>query len=283
MELISSYEMLLKAQKGKYAVPAFNVENMEMVLAVAEAVKEMKSPVIIQTTESTVRFASVDMYAGMVKAAAKEYNIPIALHIDHGEKYETLVSAISSGYTSVMIDGSKYDFEKNVNITKEIVKLAKCVNIPVEAELGRVGGKEDNTFVKDGDANLTDPKEAYEFVKATGVDSLAIAIGTAHGFYKSEPKIDFERISNIAEIVSIPLVLHGGTGVPDEMIIESIKRGMCKVNFATELRNAASMGARQILQDDSVIDPKIYMKESRKAVMELVKKKIEICGSYDKI
>lgn len=283
MDLVSSLDMILKAQKGKYAVPAFNIENMEMAMAVAEAAKEMKSPIIIQTTPSTIGFAGVDMLSAMVKAVAKKYDTPIALHVDHGEDFAMLVTAIRNGYTSLMIDGSKYDFEKNIEVTKEVVKMAKAINIPVEAELGRVGGKEDSKIVSDKDASLTDPKEAEEFVARTGVDYLAVAIGTAHGFYKSEPSIDFERISNIAKLVSIPLVLHGGTGVPDEMIRESIRRGISKVNFATELRNATTTATRETLLDTNIIDPKAYMKISKESVKEMAKQKILVCGSDNKI
>lgn len=280
MALVSSLELLEKAQKGHYAVGAFNAENMEMVQAIIEAAKELNSPVIIQTTPSTVKYASLDMFRAMVYAEAKNVKVPIALHLDHGSSFELCQEAINAQYTSVMIDGSKLSYEMNIDVSKRVAQVGKIANVPVEAELGTVGGKEDSHKVSEKDALFTNPLQAKEFVEKTGIQSLAIAIGTAHGFYKGEPKLDFDRLKEIRDLVSIPLVLHGASGVPDEAIINSIKLGICKVNFATELRVAYTKGVREtLITDISVYDPKKYDTAGKKEVMQLVMNKIKICGS----
>jgi len=282
MTLVTTKEMLLKAQKEKYAVGAFNVENMEMVMAVLKAAEQLQAPVIMQTTPSTIKYASTDFFFANVKVAAQQSNVPIALHLDHGSSFAIAMQAFRAGYTSVMIDGSHSSFEENSNLTKKVVEVAKAIQVPVEAELGKVGGKEDNL---DGGSNnpFTDPKEAQEFVKETNVDSLAIAIGTAHGFYQGEPKLDFERLSEIQQLVSIPLVLHGASGVPDEAVQEAIKRGIAKVNYATELRVAYSQGIKEYLkQYPDTFDPKKYNQVGIEKVIALVKQKIKVCGSQNK-
>jgi len=282
MTLVTTKEMLLKAQKEKYAVGAFNVENMEMVMAVLKAAEQLQAPVIMQTTPSTIKYASTDFFFANVKVAAQQSNVPIALHLDHGSSFAIVMQAFRAGYTSVMIDGSHSSFEENSNLTKKVVEVAKAIQVPVEAELGKVGGKEDNL---DGGSNnpFTDPKEAQEFVKQTNVDSLAIAIGTAHGFYQGEPKLDFERLTEIQQLVSIPLVLHGASGVPDEAVQEAIKRGIAKVNYATELRVAYSQGIKEYLkQYPDTFDPKKYNQVGIEKVIALVKQKIKVCGSQNK-
>jgi len=282
MTLVTTKEMLLKAQKEKYAVGAFNVENMEMVMAVLKAAEQLQAPVIMQTTPSTIKYASTDFFFANVKVAAQQSNVPIALHLDHGSSFAIAMQAFRAGYTSVMIDGSHSSFEENSNLTKKVVEVAKAIQVPVEAELGKVGGKEDNL---DGGSNnpFTDPKEAQEFVKETNVDSLAIAIGTAHGFYQGEPKLDFERLTEIQQLVSIPLVLHGASGVPDEAVQEAIKRGIAKVNYATELRVAYSQGIKEYLkQYPDTFDPKKYNQVGIEKVIALVKQKIKVCGSQNK-
>lgn len=278
MSLVTSKELLLKAQKGKYAVGAFNVENMEMVQAVILAAEELSAPVILQTTPSTLRYASPEMFHAMVKVAAQRAEVPVCLHLDHGSSYELAVSCINSGYTSVMIDGSAEDFNKNVEKTKQVVGYAKVKGIPVEAELGKVGGKEDD-LEQEADTN-TNPEEAKEFVNQTGIDSLAIAIGTAHGFYQGEPVLDKLRISEVTSLVSIPLVLHGSSGLSDEDVRECVERGMCKVNFATELRAAYTNAIKDVIANDpGVYDPKVFGKAGIKAVKEQVKLRIKVCGS----
>ena len=241
MPLVTTKEMLLRAQAGHYAVGAFNVENMEMVMAVVQAAEESRAPVIMQTTPSTVKYAGLDYYLAMAKAAAERATVPVAMHLDHGDSFELAMQALRTGYTSIMIDGSHDSFEDNIALTRRVTDACAPSGVPVEAELGKVGGKEDD--LEGGDGNpFTDPQQAKEFVERTCVDSLAVAIGTAHGLYKGVPKLDFDRLSAIRELVSIPLVLHGASGVPDEAVRESIRRGICKVNFATELRIAFSDG-----------------------------------------
>ena len=239
MPLVTSEQMLLDAQKGGYAVGAFNVENMEMVKAVIAAAETLKAPVMLQTTPSTVKYGTLETYFGIVAAEAKKAAVPVCLHLDHGSSFELAVQAIKAGYTSVMIDGSHESFEDNIAVTRKVVDVAKACGIPVEAELGKVGGKEDD-LEADADTN-TDPMEAKEFVERTGVSSLAIAIGTAHGFYAGTPVLDKERVSEIRKVVSVPLVLHGASGLSDDDVRECVQRGMCKVNFATELSVAYSV------------------------------------------
>lgn len=275
-----SIEMIKKAKKGHYAVPAFNAENLEMVQAIIQAAEEENSPVIIQTTPPTVQYLTADAAYAMVSAIAKKAKVPVALHLDHCTDFDDVMRAIKAGYSSVMFDGSKLDFERNVEITSKVTAVAKAMGVTVEAELGKVGGKEDN--VENDEVAYTDVCEAKEFAERTGVDMLAIAIGTAHGFYKGEPKLDFDRIKEIAEETEIPLVLHGGSGVPEESVKKAISLGMSKVNFATELRAAATMGVRRILADETVIDPKKYMGAAREEVMKLCKEKIAMCGSANK-
>lgn len=281
MPLVTTKEILKKAQEGKYAVGAFNVENMEMVMAVIEAAEELNSPVIMQTTPSTVKYAGLDYYLANVSSAAKKSKVPVAMHLDHGSSFDLAMQALRSGYTSIMIDGSHSIFEDNIEITKRVVDACKPSNIPVEAELGKVGGKEDD--LDGGCGGYTDPKEAKEFVERTNVDSLAVAIGTAHGVYEGIPKLDLDRLSEISELVDIPLVLHGASGLSEEAIKESISRGICKVNFATELRIAYTEGVKKTLEENpEIIDPKKYGKVAMENVKDLVKNRINICGSIDK-
>ena len=271
--------MLKKAQEGHYAVGAFNVENMEMVMAVLKAAEEMNSPVIMQTTPSTVKYAGLDYYLAMVRAAAERTTVPVAMHLDHGNSFDLAMQALRTGYTSIMIDGSHESFEDNIALTRRVTDACAPSGISVEAELGKVGGKEDD-LVADHDSPYTDPQQAKEFAERTNVTSLAVAIGTAHGFYKCTPKLDFERLSAIREVVSIPLVLHGASGVPDDAVRESIKRGICKVNFATELRVAFSNGVKKYLAENpDAFDPKKYSAVGMEYVTELVKEKISVCGS----
>ncbi len=278
----TSRQLLLNAQKKGYAVPAFNVENMEMAMAVIKIANEMKSPVIIQTTPSTLNYASPKTYQSIVKAIAEEVDIPVALHLDHGSSFELAVKTIKEGYTSVMIDGSHYSFEENVRLTKRVVDVGKACNIPIEAELGKVGGKEDDLDGGDGNKN-TDPLEALEFVKRTDVDFLAIAIGTSHGLYKGTPNIDIKRLKEIRKTVDVPLVLHGTSGVDGEIVQQCVKAGMCKVNYATELRVAYSNGVKEVFADNQdVYDPKVYGRVAMEKVENVVRKNISYCFSENK-
>ncbi|HUM84462.1 MAG TPA: tagatose-bisphosphate aldolase subunit GatY [Lachnospiraceae bacterium] len=280
--LTTTKKLLMAAQAGGYAVGAFNVENMEMVQAVMEAAEELKAPVIMQTTPGTVRYAGLDYFYANVRAAAERASVPIVLHLDHGSSFELAMQAFRAGYTSIMIDGSRKSFEENVILSKAVADACHPAGIPVEAELGKVGGKEDDLSGGDDDP-YTDPAHAEEFVKATGVDSLAVGIGTAHGIYKVKPVLDVERVSKIRELVSVPLVLHGTSGVPNEAVRECVKRGMCKVNYATDLRIAFSKGVKEVLKaDPDIFDPKKYGAAGREEVKKYVMSKILVCGSNGK-
>lgn len=282
MELITTKQILKQAQEGNYAIGAFNVENMEMVMAVISAAEEMNSPVIMQTTPSTVKYAGLDYFLANARVAASNAKVPVVMHLDHGSSFELAAQALRAGYTSIMIDGSHSDFESNIEISKAVVDMCKPSGVAVEAELGKVGGKEDDLDGGDGDL-YTDPIEAKEFVERTGVDSLAIAIGTAHGMYKGEPKLDLERLSEIRKVVSVPLVLHGGSGIPDWKVQEAIKRGICKVNYATELRIAYTDGINKYLKaNPDTIDPKKYNKAGIDEVKKFVIEKIQVCGCQNK-
>lgn len=278
MALITTTNMLLEAQKGNYAVGAFNVENMEMVMAVIQAADELHSPVILQTTPSTVSYAGFDYYLGNVKAAAKKVTVPIAIHLDHGSGFSLAMQALRAGYTSIMIDGSHESFEKNVALSKAVADACNACQIPVEAELGKIGGKEDGLDGGTGDL-YTDPIQAMVFADRTGIHSLAVAIGTAHGIYKREPKLDLERLAQIREKVAIPLVLHGASGVPDSKVKAAIALGICKVNYATELRIAYTEGVKAVLEEQpNTIDPKKYGSIGMEYVKEFVKEKMQVCG-----
>lgn len=277
---VSSKEMILEARRGGYAVPAFNAENLEMVQAIIEAAEEARSPVMIQTTPSTVKYITLRQAVAMVKADADAATVPVSLHLDHCESYEAVAAAIDAGYSSVMIDASKLPYEENIAVTQKVVAKAKPLGITVESELGTVGGKEDG---HSAEIAYTDPDEALDFFTRTGIDIFAIAIGTAHGFYKGEPKLNFELLAKIKDMIDCPLVLHGGSGIPDEMIKRTIELGINKVNYATELRAAATKAVREALVDESIIDPKKYMGKARDAVRELCLHKIDVCGSRGKI
>lgn len=276
MALVTTEKMLLDAQKGGYAIAAFNVENLEMVMAVAAAAQEMNTPVILQTTPSTVKYSSLDYLCEMAMVATQNIEVPIAVHLDHGESFELAMQAVRAGYTSIMIDGSHRAFEENILLSRRVVEVCSPSGVPVEAELGKVGGKEDGLDV--GSGGYTEPDEAVEFVKRTGVSSLAVAIGTAHGIYSGVPKLDVERLSAIRKVVSIPLVLHGASGLSKEAVRECIARGICKVNFATELRIAYSDGIKeQLSQDPGTFDPKKYGTVGMAKVKALAIEKIKAC------
>ena len=277
MPLVTSEEMLLKAQKGGYAVGAFNAENMEMVKAIIQAAEELKAPVMIQTTPSTVKYGTLETYQAIVAAEAAKASVPVCLHLDHGSSFELAMQALNAGYTSVMIDGSKLDFEENIAVSKKVADVAAAIGVPCEAELGKVGGKEDD-LEAEADTN-TDPAQAKEFAERTGVTSLAVAIGTAHGFYVGTPVLDKERLSEIRKVVDIPLVLHGASGLTDEDVSDCVKRGICKVNFATELRAAYSKAVKETFAENpDVFDPKAYGKAGIEAVKELVTGRMKVCG-----
>ncbi len=277
MPFVTSEHMLKEAQKGHYAVGAFNVENMEMVKAVIAAAEELRAPVMLQTTPSTVKYGTLETYAAIVASEAKRASVPVCLHLDHGSSFALTAQAVKAGYTSVMIDGSRETFEGNIAVSKKAADMARACGIPIEAELGKVGGKEDD-LEAEADTN-TDPMEAKEFVERTGITSLAIAIGTAHGFYAGTPVLDKERVSEIRKVVEIPLVLHGASGLSDEDVQECVSRGICKVNFATELRAAYTDAGKKLLAEKpDTFDPKKLGTVGMEAVKKLVMERMKVCG-----
>ena len=278
MPFVTTAEMLKKAQSEGYAVGAFNAENMEMVQAILSAAEAEQAPVILQTTPGTLKYAGPKCFAGLVSRLAGSAKVPAALHLDHGSSYELAEECAKEGYTSLMIDGSKLPYEENIALTCRVVSMA-C-GLPVEAELGTVGGKEDGMEAK---PQYTDPEEAADFVRRTGITSFAVAIGTAHGVYKGEPKLDLERLSEVRAKVDIPLVLHGTSGVPEEQVRECIRRGICKVNYATDLRIAFTAGVKKaIAEQPDAFDPKKYLAAGRSAVENRVRELIRLLGSDGK-
>lgn len=284
MNIISTKQMLLNAQKGRYAVPAFNIHNLETFQVVVEAAAELKSPVIIAATPSTIRYSGADYLVAIAKTAAGKFVIPMAVHLDHFEDIEEIKRCIDLGFKSVMIDASKHPFEENIQIVKAVVEYAHERDVTVEAELGCLGGQEDDITVSEKEALFTDPDAAIEFVERTGIDSLAVAIGTAHGIYKQEPILDFKRLEIISGKVSIPLVLHGASGVPDDSVKRAVTLGICKVNIATELKIPFAGAIKQYFIDHpEANDPRYYMTPGKLAMKKVVMDKIRLCGSDGKV
>ncbi len=278
--LVTTKEMLLDAQRNHYAVGAFNIENLEFVMAVLAAAEETKSPVIMQTTPGTVKSAGLDYFYGMVKAAAERASVPVALHLDHGDGFDRCMQALRVGYTSVMIDGSHETFEDNIALTKSVAAVGAAMGVPVEAELGKVGGKEDDGPAVEGENPYTDPEEAREFVERTGCTSLAIGVGTAHGVYTETPHIEQDVVKAIRAAVDVPLVLHGTSGVPDDQVAEAVKNGICKVNYATELRQAYTKGFMGYMAENpGCFDPKKPAKLGMAEITNIVKVRMENLGS----
>lgn len=281
--LVTGNEILLDAQKRKYSVGAFNVNNMEIMQAIINAAEETKSPVIIQASQGGLNYAGVEYIAALGKVAAKNASVPVALHLDHGTDFDQIMKCIRYGFTSIMIDASQKPLEENIAMTKKVVEACRPLGISVEAELGKIGGTEDDITVDHADATYTDPKEAAEFVERTGVDSLAIAVGTAHGVYQGEPKIDYERIKEIRSVVDIPLVLHGSSGVPYESLEKAIECGICKINIDTDVRAAFATAVGNFVRENpDEIDPRKILGPAREAMMKTIKEKMEVFGSVGK-
>ena len=308
MALITTKAMFEKALKHDHAVGAFNVNNMEIIQAIVDAAAEEKSPVILQASSSAIKYAKINYLMKMVEAAVETTTIPIALHLDHGPDFETCKKCIDAGFTSVMIDGSKYSFEENIEITKKVVDYAHSKGVVVEAELGKLAGIEDDVNVDAADAMYTDPDQAEEFVRRTGVDSLAIAIGTSHGAYKfkGEAKLRFDILEEIkAKIPNTPIVLHGAStvipelveqcnkyganipgakGVPDEILHTASISGVSKINVDTDLRLAMTAGIRKVFAEEpSAFDPRKYLTPARELIKQTVAHKIKnVFGSSNK-
>lgn len=299
MPLVTSKEMFKKAYEGQYAVGAFNVNNMEIIQGIVDAAKEEQAPLILQVSAGARKYAKHIYLIKLVEAALADSGLPICLHLDHGEDFEICKSCIDGGFSSVMIDGSKLPFEENIALTKKVVEYAHAHGVVVEAELGRLAGVEDAVKVSAKDATYTDPDQAVEFVQRTGVDSLAIAIGTSHGAYKfkGECRLDFERLETISKLLpNFPLVLHGAStvlpefvekcnkfggqikgaqGVPEDMLLKAGKLGVCKINIDTDLRLAMTASIREhFANNPSDFDPRQYLKPAREAIKGMVKHKI---------
>ena len=308
MSLVTTKEMFKKSIEEKFAVGAFNINNMEFVQAIMDAAYAEKSPVILQTSSSAIKYARIPYLKKMIEAGLEEHDIPVALHLDHGPDFETCKMCVDSGYTSVMFDGSKYDFEKNIELTKQVVEYAHERGVVVEAELGKLAGVEDDVNVAENDAIYTDPDQALEFVERTGCDSLAIAIGTSHGAYKfkGEAKLRFDILEKVKNLMpNVPIVLHGAStvipeyvemcnkyggnmpgakGVPDEMLHEASMRGVSKINVDTDLRLAMTAAIRKVFAETpEQFDPRKYMGPGRELIEETVKHKIrDVFGSSNK-
>jgi len=303
MAFISTKPLFAKAYKEGYAVGAFNVNNMEIIQGITEAIAEEKAPVILQVSAGARKYARHQYLIHLVQAAMECTGIDCVLHLDHGEDFEMCKSCVDGGFTSVMIDGSKYPFEENIRLTKQVVDYAHAKGVPVEAELGKLAGVEDNISVEARDAIYTDPDQAVEFVKRTGCDSLAVAIGTSHGAYKfkGEPKLDFDRLEKIDKLLpNYPLVLHGASsapadlvkvcndyggqipgarGVPEEMITRAAKMSVCKINIDTDLRLAMTGAIRKVFfETPGEFDPRKYLGPGRDAIKAVVKRKIKFLG-----
>src|SRR5699024_451229 len=281
--LVSGKEILQHAHENNYGVGAFNVNNMEIVQAIIEAAEETKSPVILQASQGGLKYAGVEYIAELGKVAARNASVPVAIHLDHGTDFEQVIKCIRYGFTSMMIDGSKHDFEENIAITNKVIEVCDPIGVSVEAELGKIGGTEDDITVAEKDATFTDPQEAKEFVERTGVDSLAIAVGTAHGVYKGKPELDFDRIKTIKETLNMPLVLHGSSGVAAEDIQKAVSLGINKINIDTDLRLAFSKAIHEFVEaNPEVIETRKIIGPAREAMKEKVKEKMSLFGSAGK-
>lgn len=279
MALVPAGPLLQKAREGRYAVGAFNCNNLEILQAIIAAAEAEQSPVIIQASQGGLKYAGLEYIAAMVQEAANTATVPVALNLDHGTSFEQAVRCIRAGFTAVMVDGSRLPFAENVELVRRVVDVAHCVGVSVEGELGRIGGKEDDIVVAKEDAFFTDPNEACRFVEATGVDALAVAIGTAHGVYKGEPKLDFARLDEINKKVDVPLVLHGASGLSDESIRQAIQLGITKINIDTEIRQAFAQGVREVLaKNPDEIDPRRILGPARDRMEAVVQGKMRLFG-----
>ena len=309
MGIVTTKEMFEKASKGGYAIGAFNVNNMEIIQGITEAAKEVNSPLILQVSAGARKYAKHNYLMHLIQAAVEDTDLPIAIHLDHGADFDICKKCIDGGFSSVMIDGSKHDYEQNIELTRRVVDYAHEHGVVVEAELGKLAGIEDDVNVSAEDSSFTDPDQAVEFVQRTGCDSLAIAIGTSHGAYKfkGEPKLRFDILDKItAAMPGYPIVLHGAStvipefvekcnkfggdipgakGVPEDMLREAGRRGVCKINIDTDLRLAMTSAIREtFVTNPSEFDPRAYLGAGRDAIREMVKHKIvNVLGCNDKI
>jgi fructose-bisphosphate aldolase class II len=278
--LVTSKELLLDAQENAYAVGAFNTNNLEITHAIFRAAEAKRSPILVQISAGAIKYAGLEFLPMIVRKAAEVYDVPIAVHLDHGPSFEIVMKALRHGFTSIMRDASKLPYEENVAEVQKVVEACHAVGIPVEAEIGKIGGAEEHVVVSEKEATMTDPEEAVRFVEDCGCDFLAVAIGNAHGFYKGEPKLDFDRLQAIRDTVPVPLVLHGASGIPDHQITEAVKRGICKINIDTEIRHAFAEAVRKFQKENpEAIDPRKILGPAMDAMQKVVEHKIEIFRS----
>lgn len=281
--LVTGSELLLDAQKRGYAVGAFNVNNMEIIQAIIEAAEETNSPVILQASQGGLKYAGLEYIATLGKLAAEKATVPVALHLDHGTDFGQIMGCIRNGFSSVMIDASQYPLEENIALTKKVIEVAHAVGVTVEAELGKIGGTEDDITVDHKDATFTDPMEAKRFVEETNVDYLAVAVGTAHGVYQGEPELDFDRIKAIREAIDAPIVLHGSSGVNYDDLRKAISLGVCKINIDTDIRISFANAVKDVVKENpNEFDPRKLLGPARESMKETIKEKMEVFGSVGK-
>jgi fructose-bisphosphate aldolase class II len=276
-------QLLQKAKKEGYAVGAFNLNNMEIAQAIIETAEEERSPVILQASQGAIQYAGIDYIAAIARVAAEKATVPVSLHLDHGTSFEQNVECIRAGFSSIMFDGSKLPLPENIAITKKISEMAHIVGVSVEGELGQIGKIGDNITKEQLEKMKADPKEAEEFVKKTGVDALAIAVGNIHGMRSQEAEIDISRIQKTQKLTNVPLVLHGASGIPNESVKQAIKAGICKINIDTEIRKAFVRGITIVLKEDpNGIDPRKILGKAKTEMKEAVRGKIRLFGSNGK-
>lgn len=287
MALVTTKEMLIKAQKERFAVGAFNANNMEIIQAIIETAEEEKAPVILQASQGAIKYAGLDIIVAMVKVEAEKVSIPVALHLDHGTDYFQNIQCLRAGFTSLMFDGSKLAFTENVEMTKKVVEMAHACNIPVEGELGQIGkmgdSDEPGVALERVKETMAKPEEAARFVELTKIDSLAAAVGTIHGCRTPFAKLDIPRIERIRELTGVPLVLHGASGVNDEEVKKGIAAGICKINIDTRIRQRFTEKIREIIEKyPDEIDPRKILGPAKEAAKEIIRDRMRVFGCSGK-
>lgn len=287
MSFVTTKEMLKEAQKGRYAIGAFNANNMEIIQAIIETAEEERAPVILQASQGAIKYAGLDMIVAMVKVMAEKVKIPVALHLDHGTDYYQNIKCLRAGFSSLMYDGSKLAFDENVKMTKKVVEMAHACDIPVEAELGQIGkmgdSDEPGVALEKVKESMAAPEEALRFVKLTGIDFLAAAVGTIHGCRTPFAKLDIPRIEKIRALSGVPLVLHGASGADDEEIRKGITAGICKINIDTRIRMEFSQKMREVIKaNPQEIDPRKILGPAKEAAKEIIRDRIKVFGCSGK-
>jgi len=287
MSFVTTKEMLKEAQKGRYAIGAFNANNMEIIQAIIETAEEERAPVILQASQGAIKYAGLDMIVAMVKVMAEKVKIPVALHLDHGTDYYQNIKCLRAGFSSLMYDGSKLPFDENVKMTKKVVEMAHACDIPVEAELGQIGkmgdSDEPGVALEKLKESMAVPEEALRFVKLTGIDFLAAAVGTIHGCRTPFAKLDIPRIEKIRKLSGVPLVLHGASGADDQEIRKGITAGICKINIDTRIRMEFSQKMREVIKaNPQEIDPRKILGPAKEAAKEIIRDRIRVFGCKGK-